>query len=278
MKLSLSVRIAESAARKDRAALPLETLAPLARAAGFEGLSMRASQLSVDMPPARVAAARRLLEGEGLAVSMVMGNVALAANTPDAPAALRDIGPHLDLAAGLGARLVRVMMHGAADIPFAQLAADMAAGRGLALAHQTHWGTLCETADDALATVRAVDRANFGITYEPANLLACGGPHGADAIARLAPHLSNVYFQNVRLAPAGSHVFRTRRRGPVALDYVALDDPRGFDWGALVGALRDAGYDGWISVHQPLRMGQTAEDAIAEAARVFRPLVQGRTG
>jgi len=273
MKLSLSVRIAESAARKDRAAMPLEELAPLARAAGFEGLSMRASALSVATPPARVAAARRMLDREGLAVSMVMGNVALAANTADAPEALRDIGPHLDLAEGLGARLVRVMMHGAADIACAQRAADLAAERGLALAHQTHWGTLCETVDDALASVRAVDRPNFGITYEPANLLACGGPYGTDAVARLAPHLANVYCQNVRLAPAGSHVFRTRRRGPVALDYLALDDPRGFDWRALTGALRDAGYDGWITVHQPLRAGQSVAEAVEEAARVFRPLV-----
>jgi len=273
VKLSLSVRIAESAARKDRAELPLEDLARLAAAAGFEGLSMRASQLSVDTPPARLEAARRALEREGLAVSMVMGNVALAANTRDAPDALRAIGPHLDLAAALGATLVRVMMHGAADIGPAQRAADAAAERGLALAHQTHWGTLCETVEGALETVRAVGRPNFGITYEPANLLACGGPYGADAIGRLAPHLRNVYFQNVRLDPAGSHVFQSRRRGPVALEYVPLDGRDGFDWAELVGALRDAGYDGWVTVHQPLRRGQTVGDAVAEAARVFRPLV-----
>ena len=58
MKLSLSVRIAESPKRKDVAAVPVEDLAPMARRAGFQGLSMRASVVSIDSPPARVAAVR----------------------------------------------------------------------------------------------------------------------------------------------------------------------------------------------------------------------------
>jgi len=192
MNLSLSVRIAESSDRKDRAALPIEDLAPLARAAGFKGLSMRASAVSMSSPPARIAAVRRLLDDNGLVASMVMGNVALAANTPDAPDCLRDITPHLDLAEALGAKLVRVMIHDPADIPHARAAADEAAARGITLAHQTHWGTLAETAEEALDLVDKVDRPNFGITYEPANLLACGGEYGPTAIAKLAPHLVNV--------------------------------------------------------------------------------------
>ena len=30
--------------------------------------------------------------------------------------------------------------------------------------------------------------------------------------------------------------------------------------------------DGWFTVHQPLRDGQSVEDAIREAAGLFRPL------
>lgn len=274
MKLSLSVRIAESSARKDKAEMPLADLAPLARAAGFDGLSMRPSALSVDAPADRVRQVRALLEREGLAVSMVMGSVALAANTSDAPDCLRHIAPHLDLAEGLGATLVRVMLQTADDIPHARAAADEAARRGLSLAQQTHWGTLCETVDEALTLVADMDRPNFGITFEPANLMACGGAYGPDAIARLAPHLSNVYFQNVRIDPAGDHRFPTRRRGDIRLTYVPLDDPSGLAAAPLIAALETAGYDGWFTVHQPLRPGQTVEDAIAEAARLFRPLIR----
>lgn len=275
MRLSLSVRIAESPRRKDRAELPIEALAPLARAAGFGGLSMRASAVSVSSTPERIRQVRSVLDTNGLVASMVMGNVALAANTPDAPDCLRNIQPHLDLAEALGSRLVRVMMHHQDDIPPAQRAADAAAERGLTLAHQTHWGTLCETVDDALDLVKRVGRPNFGITYEPANLLACGGPYGADAVARLGLHIVNAYFQNVRLDPASTLSYNSRHMGKVGLDYVALDAPQGIDARPIVAALKAVGYDGWFSVHQPLRAGQSVSDAIDEAGRVFGPLITG---
>lgn len=276
MKLSLSVRIAESAARKDVAAIPIEDLAPLARIAGFDGLSMRASALSVQSESERIDEVRGLLDRENLAVSMVTGNVALAANTPDAIDCLRKITPHLDLATALGARLVRIMMHNDDNIGDAQRAADEAAERGITLAHQTHWGTICETIDQALELVRRMDRSNFKITCEPSNLMACGGDYGPDAIARLAPHLANFYFQNVRLDPDGTHVFKTWRRGPVPVTYVALDDAGGIDVGPLIAALKQSGYDGWISVHQPLRAGQDVAHEIDHAARFFRSLLTGR--
>jgi sugar phosphate isomerase/epimerase len=272
VKLSLSTRIAESSSRKDLAEVPIETLALLAASAGFSGLSIRASVVSIDTPPARVAEVRSVLDRENLNVSMVMGDIPLATNGPRATQALRGITPYLDLAESLGGLLVRIMMHSDEDIPHAQRAADEAAERGITLAHQTHWGTLCETVDGTLETVRRVDRDNFGITFEPANLLACGEDHAA-AIARLAPHLVNVYFQNVVLDPDGAHVFKTWARGPVPLRYVPLADPSGLSATSLVQALRRVGYQGWLSVHQPLLDGQRVEDAIAEAADVFLPLV-----
>ena len=273
MKLALSCRVAESSSRKDVAALPIDELIPLARAAGFAGLSMRASAVAVDTAPQRVRDIRALLDANGLVASMVMGNVALAANNADAPACLRNITPHLDLADALGARLVRVMLQHENDLANARRAADEAAERGLTLAHQTHWGTLCETVEQTLDIVRKMNHKAFGVTFEAANLLACGDDHGAEAIKRLAPCLVNFYFQNVRLDAAGTHTFRTRTRGPVTLSYVPLDDPRGIDVRPLIEALKDNGYDGWISVHQPLRDKQTVPIAIEESARVFAPLI-----
>lgn len=273
MKLALSVRIAESSSRKDRAEMPIEVLAPLAHAAGFAGLSMRASQLSVDSPPERVRQVRQLLDANGLAVSMVMGNVALAANTPDAPDVLRNITPHLDLADALGAKLVRVMLQTADDIEPAQRACDEAVERGIKLAQQTHWGTMAETVEQALDLVARVGRCNFGITFEPSNMMACGVDPGPASLDRLAPHIVNFYFQNVRLDPAGTHRFPTRARGVQPIRYVALDNGSGIAIGPLIEALGRSGYAGWVTAHQPLRDGQTVPEAIAEAARVLRPLV-----
>ena len=276
MKLSLSCRVAESSSRKDVAALPIDELIVLARAARFQGLSMRASAVSVDSVPCRVRDIRRQLEANGLQASMVMGNVALAANNAQAPECLRNITPHLDLADALGATLVRVMLQHDDDIGHARRAADEAAERGITLAQQTHWGTLCETVPQTIDVVQRVNREHFGITFEPANLLACGEADLVEALKRVQANIVNFYFQNVRLNPRGTHTFVTRARGPVALDYVAIDDATAIDVRPLLEVLEQGGYRGWITVHQPLTDAHTVATAIDEAANAFVPLCAGR--
>lgn len=273
MSLSLSVRIAESPTQKDRTAVPLEDLAAGARDVGYGALCLRGSVVSVTSPPARVDEVRALLDRSGLRASMVTGDVALAANTPDATAALRNVTPYLDLAERLGSERIRVMMHGEEDVPFAQRAADQARERGITLCHQMHFATTFETVDDALAVVTRVGRPNFGITYEPANLLVCGDDWGPEAIARLAPHLKNVYFQNMRLDPERGIVHQTRRRGAVRASYVPIADQSGIDIEVVVDGLKRVGYDGWLTVHQPLRPGQTVPEAMTEAYRAIAPLL-----
>jgi sugar phosphate isomerase/epimerase len=275
VKTSLSVRIGESSDRKDVCAVPIEELVPLARRLGFAGVCMRASVASIGTPPERVAEVRELIERHGLAVSMATGDLEIAANTSTrATHHLRDIGPYLDLAERLGTRLHRTMLRSPADIPWAQRAADQAAERGIKLAHQMHWGTLFETVDDALEVVKLVNRPRgFGVTYEPANLLLCGTDWGRDAIKRLAPHLVNVYFQNIVLDESSPTSWPSFRRGPVRYRYVPFDDPSGTDIRVVLDALREAGYDGWFTVHQPLQPGQTVEAAATEAAETLAKLL-----
>ena len=70
MKLSLSVRIVESAC-KTRLLVPFEELVSIARETGYDAICMRASAAGVGTPPDRLAAMRRLVEDAGLRVSMV---------------------------------------------------------------------------------------------------------------------------------------------------------------------------------------------------------------
>lgn len=270
---SLSTRIAEApGGRKDQAIMGLTELARLAKGLGYAALSMRASQLSIDSPPERVAEARTLLDEVGLRVSMVTGTVSLAANDAQATAPLRQVTPHLDLAERLGCDLVRVMMQREDDIPWAQRAADEAAERHIRLAHQTHVATLCETVDTALDVARRVDRPNFGLTYEPSNLLICGSAYGLEAIRRLAPHIMNVYFQNWYVHDGGEMAVRTNQ-GIVKADQVPLDDRRGVDLDAVFDGLRAIDWSGYVTVHQVLLHGQDVAEQAARHLAVLRPLV-----
>jgi sugar phosphate isomerase/epimerase len=273
MKLSLSVRIAESPKRKDVAAVPVETVAACAKSAGFDGLSMRASVVGIDSAPSRVREVRTLLDDLDLQVSMVTGDLALAINNADATRPLTNIAPYLDLTEALDCDLVRVMMHHEDDIADAHRAADAAAERGIRLSHQMHWGSLFETVDGALDILARVNRRNFGVTYEPANMLACGEEYGPATIERLSPYLFNVYYQNIRLDPTSQTIFATRRQGAVPVRFLPLGDLSGIDPVPVINALGRVGYDGWFSIHQPLIGDASVEAAIAAAAAEFLPLM-----
>ncbi len=273
MRLALSVRIAEAPRSKTRIALPFDRLAQLAAEAGFEGLSLRPSVLDIDATADRGDEIRASLRAHDLACAMVTGALSIATNDGAATRALANIAPHLDLAEALGATRVRVMAHGDEDLAPARAAAAAARTRSLTLCHQIHWGSLCETVDQALATVAAVGSPGFRLTYEPANLLATSGDAGIDALPRLLPHLANVYYQNLALDPASTTVFQTRTRGAVGVRFLPLGDSAGIDPAPMVARLRDIGYRGWLTVHQPLLAGERVEDVIAEAGRRFRALL-----
>ena len=262
--------MAEEPGRKDQALLPLEEFAALAKALGYAALSMRASQVSIDTPGERVREAKAALDQLGLRVSMVTGTVSLAANDAQATEPLRNIRPHLDLAEGLGCDLIRVMIQRQDDLPWAQRAADEAAERKIRLTHQTHVATLCETVDAALDVVRRVDRPNFGLTYEPSNLLVCGAEYGPDAIARLAPHVFNVYLQNWYQHSSGAMSVKTNA-GTVVADQVPLDDTRGIDLARVFDGLRRIGWSGYVTVHQVLLPGEDLRDACDRHLAALKP-------
>lgn len=273
MELSLSTRVAEAPGDKERALLDLEGVAALARTCGYSAVCMRASQVGVHSPPEVVRAARAILDRYGLRVSMVTGDFPIPANHERAPEVLRHIRPYLDLAEALGSDLIRVGMKQADDIVWAQRACDEARERGIRLAHQCHTASLFETVAGSVATLRAVDRPNFGVIYEPANLEACGEDYGPAAIRALAPWIMNVYLQNQILHPGGRSVMHTWLRGPVRFDWIPLDDPRGIDFDAIFAGLRAIAYDGTITVHQPLTEGETPAEVARRSAAFLRRFV-----
>lgn len=263
MILSLSVRIAEGFQSKETASMSLEALAALARASGYAGLCMRASQVGVHSGNAAVQEAAAVVRRHGLTVTMVTGDFAIVYNNDAGPNCLWRIRPYLDLALALNAPLIRVALKHDEDIPWAQRAADEAAASGLKLVHQCHTQSLFETVEGIEKTLRRIDRPNFGLVYEPANLELCGQDYGSKTIRRLAPWIFNVYLQNQVLKLGGKMTLHTWCRGPVAFDLVPIHRLEGIDFARLFEGLATINYRGPVTVHQ----AQSEDEPVAEAAR-----------
>lgn len=272
MQLSLSVRIAEDHFDKTRLAVPFPAILEMARRIGYRGICMRGSVVSVDSPHEQMKEVADLLRRAGLAVSMLTGDVGLAANDEHATDAIHNITPYLDLAQTFGTRRLRVMMTSEGDIPLAQRAADEARERDMLLCHQTHQRTLFERVGECLDVLRRVNRPNFGVTFEPANLLICGDDYGPEQIQRLGPHIFNVYLQNCQVGPDGTRVEQTNR-GPVRTTPLPIGDKRGVDLDRVFAGLRAIGYDGWVTVHSAMVPGLTVAESAQRYHDVLRPYV-----
>ena len=272
MKLALSVRVAESSSAKRVPAMPLESLAELAVAEGYSALCMRASQLGIQTPLELVRQRRAELSAQGLEVSMITGDFPIPENTDDAPNALRNITPYLDLAEALGADLMRIGMKKEEDIAWAQRAADEAHERGIRLAHQCHTLSLFETVDGSLDVLRRVNRRNFGIIYEPANLEQCGEDYGPETIKAFFPYMFNVYLQNLRVTPDGESLGSTWSRGEIRFDQVPMWEDGGLDFPKVMAGLEEVGYDGYVTLHQASTPPITPQEFLRKTARYLRTL------
>ena len=273
MKLSLSVRVAENASKKD-ATHTFVQLTELAAHLGYEAMCMRASQVGIHSPLEQITAARKQAEKHNLKISMVTGDFPVPLNNDEGPSGLRNITPYLDLTELLGSDLIRIAMKVEEDIVWAQRASDEAAERGIRLAHQSHTQSLFETVDDSIDVLKRVGRKNFGIIYEPANLDLCGQAYGVETLKRFSPYLFNVYLQNHIRRPEGKTVLYTWIQGDVPHDPIRLQDQGGIDFPSVFNGLETIGYDGYVTVHQAFREIMEPEDAAEQSYVYLKPFVR----
>ena len=266
MKLSISVRIAEGFLSKEESILTLSQVTELAHNAGYQAICMRASQVGIQSSAEQIADAQGHLAKNEIGVSMMTGDFDVVYNNEKGPNCLRNITPYLDLAEKLNTDMIRVALKKEDDISSAQKAADEALERNIRLVHQCHTLSLFETLDGIEQTLKKIDRKNFGLIYEPANLEICGQPYGVESIERLAPWIFNVYFQNQKLKPEGAITLETWCRGPISFDLIQIHDPGGIDFDVVFEGLSKIGYDQTVTVHQSApEGGSPIESATATA-------------
>ena len=266
MKTSISCRMTEYSDDKAKSFLSFSSFVKLVSQYKFKGISLRPSVISTKSSNNDIIDVLKIINEKKIKVSMVTTNLHLAKNDQLASQNLKNIKPCLDLAEKLNCSQVRIMIQKSEDIYYAQRSLDEANERNIKLLQQTHWGTLAETIEDTLYLIKKIRRKNFGITFEPSNLMACSSKYDEESIKVLLPYIKNFYFQNIILDPFGNHVFKTNINGNVKVTYTPLNDDRGISISTLLNLLNKLGYEDWFTIHQPLLPNQTVEEAIKEAS------------
>lgn len=276
MQLALSVRIAEAAC-KTKLNLPIRDLVQMAAELGYSAICMRASGAGVLTPRDERQRIRQEIEDAGLRVSMVTADYDVPLNHANGPNSLRDIGPSLDVAEDFGCDLIRICMKDESDIEHACIAADRAAERNIRLVHQCHTTSLFEEVAPTVALLKRIGRANFGLIYEPANLMLCGQTYGEETLRELAPFMMNVYVQNHVVDEAGPVELETCCLGLRKFRHLPLWNEGGVNYAEVFAALKSIGYTGTLTVHQAEKITtlEEAKQYTSRCAKWFREMIAG---
>ena len=236
MKFSLSGRCVVSG---DGLLKENEEFLQLAGDLGFDGVDLRWDQMNPDLPRAKVEEAKDLCAKHGLAVA--------ALNTKAIEPA--DLGPMLELAKELGCGRIRA--GGAEDA--IQAAADLAAPYGIRLATQMHTNGAYETVAAAKETLARIDRPNFGVIIEPANLYMAGDELTADNFSQIADSIFWCHVQSLIVAPPDETPTKLTLRSGKQVGYkrVPIRENTGCDMPGFFAALKGAGFDDYVNCLEP---------------------------
>jgi len=244
---------------------------------GFDVMA-RAPHLPPDTDPERVAALKDLLDDRGLGVACVTTYTGgyVEQTDSEAEAELASLEPYLRFADALGCDLLRHGPNGpppyeATDDDFERAAewmrraADLAAEYDKRLGIEIHARKLSETTASTLELIERIDRENVGALHDAGNLYIADAPYARESIEALGDRLFHVHAKDVvrvknpsgpDTSTIGTHhgeeYFRSTLLGDGAVEF-----DRVFD------ALRDVGYDGYVTAERP-PLEDVSGEAVAE--------------
>lgn len=264
MKFSLSGRFVEMGGGK--LALSNAEFIALAKRAGYDGVDLRASQISHESPPEALVEVKKALQETGLEVAML----GLASAGEKGLAALPKV---IEIARELGCRLIRV----GGDAAFCRKAAEMAVPYGIRLGCQMHTGGEFETFDLARETLAKINRPNFGLITEPANIYMAGDAFTVENFRKVASHIFASNIQSLIVLPPAEAPNKLKLRSGKEIGYkrVPIQENKAMDVPAYFAALRAVGFDGWVNMLEPICDEKQREQFAREYVEYLRKVAHG---
>jgi sugar phosphate isomerase/epimerase len=235
----------------------VEGAVDLFAALGFDGVDIACNELS-GITTETSRSRRREMAAYARERGLVISNLACYAGQAAGFTALdpgvraetfRQVRDHLRLAGDLGCARVRVFPgrdsgpgiagrdQGAAwALEAYQRLSAVAQEVNVTLLVENHPSTLTVTVRETLDLVKAVDRANVRILYDPSNLVVYAGDPDVEGNLRLQqPHLAYVHVKDQVLLSDGRHTDTVPGRGMIP-------------WAKILRLLRAAGCEGFLAL------------------------------
>lgn len=176
---------------------PVSEVFDLMNEYGYRHADIHAVHLPLSTPPKKVDELLKLAQARGISIVSLASLVGEGLSSPEQAKrkeAVREINQCIDLAARVGATVIRTAMGGLTHfddrmkelvIPALLEAVNYAEKRNIRLGVENHSGDIAQTVENCQLACEAIPSEYFGIIYDPGNLL--GLLEDYKALLRLMP-------------------------------------------------------------------------------------------
>jgi sugar phosphate isomerase/epimerase len=217
--------------------LPMDDFLKLARDAGYAGVELRETQVSLKTSPQDRKILLQQIHDAGLLVTCLTARGLPAAGTERDDFFLQ----YLDLCRDLGCGLLKI----SSDVDWLRGAAQKAESYGVVLATNNHIGGRLETVEGTRKYFSDIRHRNFGLLYDPLHLMVSDQDY-LECIDEFQNLTRNILVHSVRPVKPGEKTMieKNNRQWIPAL----MDEPGVQDWRTILRRFKHAGYDGLITV------------------------------
>lgn len=242
----------------------------LTKQLGLDGIEIAAREhhLSPKTSTTQLKELRALSEDIQLAIPVIATYTGRFSTISDqeASATFDDFRRLLEAADQLGASMLRVLAGGpnaflAQEYHYAKAAYWLERCTEEAKSHnkdvliELHNESLVETADDALTLLQLVNSEQLGFIHDAGNMYIADTDYGRESVMKLGKHLKHVHVKDERRTAVGSEkgAFTNRTRKGIETFVPCRLGEGEADHGPLFEALREAGYNAWVTLecHTP---------------------------
>ena len=256
MQLSLSGRLIEIA-YKD-VAMPTPDFIAMAKETGYQGVELRMTQVPQDAASPEIARIKSALDSNKMRHTRLL--------THDVQEKKWDsFVKYVEVARALNAESVGIWVH---DVEWTRKACEYLKKFNLPLVLQTHAGKYIGTPEDCHKFTADVNCDNLFYMYDPSHFYMAHKPYGPEIVEQFKGKIFCGGFQKYGV--------ETDAKGQPHSFELPWDSERGVQLQAAIEGFRKIGYDGFITVIEPLEKGQDhRERALYFATQLKRMLAAG---
>ncbi len=230
MNFCLSARMFTMPGTRDQFELNIEEFIRFAKSVGYDGITLWSGQLDQRTSSEDVERIADLLNQNDMVCSFAKSGPVSNGESYNAHCKL------VDHVLRIGCRHIEPSVQSESEVPWIQKLCDYAAERDVRVGPQLHDNTLHDTVPHCLDLFEKVDRENFGLNFEASHLLLQGADiRGGEAVKALAGNIFTVCVQNYKKENGNSVP-------------VLPGDPDGVDFEEVFGAIRETGFDGFVTL------------------------------